>query len=304
MADIFEALEQLIQYGIANGLIHREDIVYTRNRLLAALQLEEWKPVEVKDVSFASPSPILEAILDWAYENGRIKTNTTTERDIWDAKLMNCLMPRPSEVIREFYAKYNKDPKLATDWFYSLSKASNYIHTARIAKNKQWKTKTEYGEIDITINLSKPEKDPKEIAKLKDAPASSYPKCVLCKENEGYEGTWHHPARSNHRVIPLTLLDEKWYFQYSPYVYYNEHCIVFHAEHVPMKMERKTFARLLDFIEKFPHYFIGSNADLPIVGGSILAHDHFQGGNYTFAMEKAEIEEYISFPSFPSLAAG
>jgi UDPglucose--hexose-1-phosphate uridylyltransferase len=304
VADIFEALEQLIQYGIANGLIHREDIVYARNRLLAALQLEEWKPVEVKDVSFASPSPILEAILDWAYENGRIKTNTTTERDIWDAKLMNCLMPRPSEVIREFYAKYHKEPKLATDWFYSLSKASNYIQTARIAKNRQWKAKTAYGEIDITINLSKPEKDPKEIAKLKDAPASSYPKCVLCKENEGYEGTWHHPARSNHRVIPLVLLDEKWYFQYSPYVYYNEHCIVFHAEHVPMKMERKTFARLLDFIEKFPHYFIGSNADLPIVGGSILAHDHFQGGNYTFAMEKAEIEEYVSFPAFPSLAAG
>ncbi|MGG6440467.1 UDP-glucose--hexose-1-phosphate uridylyltransferase [Saccharococcus caldoxylosilyticus] len=304
VADILTAVEQLIQYGVKSGLLHREDIVYARNRLLAALRLTEWKPVEVKDTSFASPSPILETILDWAYEHGLLETNTMTERDIWDAKLMNCLMPRPSEVIREFYAKYNKEPKLATDWFYSLSKASNYIQTARIAKNKHWKVKTAYGELDITINLSKPEKDPKEIAKLKDAPASSYPQCLLCKENEGYEGTWHHPARSNHRVIPITLLDETWYFQYSPYVYYNEHCIVFHAEHVPMKMERKTFARLLDFIEKFPHYFIGSNADLPIVGGSILAHDHFQGGNYTFAMEKAEIEEYISFSSFPSLTAG
>ncbi len=302
---IYEALEQLVQYGIANELLHPEDVIYTRNRLLATLQLQEWQPVEAEvPTHLSSPSSILNRIIDWAYEHGRLTTNTTTERDIWDAKLMNCLMPRPSEVIRTFYERYNEEPKRATDWFYSLSRASNYIQTDRIAKNQQWKAKTEYGDIDITINLSKPEKDPKEIAKLKDAPPSAYPKCVLCAENEGYEGTWHHPARSNHRIIPLSLLDERWYFQYSPYVYYNEHCIVFRNEHVPMKMERKTFMRLLDFIEKFPHYFIGSNADLPIVGGSILAHDHFQGGNYTFAMEKAEIEEYVSFDVFPSLTAG
>ncbi|WP_240371159.1 UDP-glucose--hexose-1-phosphate uridylyltransferase [Anoxybacteroides rupiense] len=302
--NIYEAIEQLVQYGVAKGLIQREDVIYVRNRLLATLGLEEWHPSEELPPLPSSPSPILAAILDWAYEQGRLQTNTVTERDIWEAKLMNCLMPRPSEVIREFLAKYRNSPMEATGWFYSLSCASNYIQMDRIAKNRQWKVKTEYGDIDITINLSKPEKDPKDIAQLKAKPPSSYPKCVLCAENEGYAGTWHHPARANHRMIPLSLLDEQWYFQYSPYVYYNEHCIVLSAKHVPMKMERKTFARLLDFIEQFPHYFIGSNADLPIVGGSILAHDHFQGGRYGFAIEKAAIEESIQLPSYPSLTVG
>lgn len=301
--NIYLAIEQLIQYGLMHELLQKEDVIYTRNRLLAALQLDEWQPPEGAPSSL-SLSAILSSILDWAYEQGLLQTNTTTERDVWEAKLMNCLMPRPSEVIRIFYERYHQAPKQATDWFYALSRASNYIQTDRIAKNEHWKAATAYGELDITINLAKPEKDPKEIAKLKETPASTYPKCVLCAENEGYEGTWHHPARANHRIIPLSLLEERWYFQYSPYVYYNEHCIVFHAEHVPMKMERKTFERLLDFIEKFPHYFIGSNADLPIVGGSILAHDHFQGGRYLFAMEKAEIEEYMSLPAFPTLTAG
>ncbi len=305
LVNIYEEIEKLVQYGIANGLLYPEDAIYTRNRLLATLKIEDWKPVEVEiQENLSSPSPVLANIVDWAYENGRLQTNTTTERDIWDAKLMNCLMPRPSEVIREFYGRYVKRPEMATDWFYSLSKASNYIHVDRIAKNKKWKAMTNYGEIDITINLSKPEKDPKEIAKLKDLQASTYPMCVLCAENEGYEGTWRHPARSNHRVIPITLLDEPWCFQYSPYVYYDEHCIVFSRDHVPMKMERNTFARLLAFIEKFPHYFIGSNADLPIVGGSILVHDHFQGGKYTFAIERAEMEEEFDLPSYPSLTAG
>jgi UDPglucose--hexose-1-phosphate uridylyltransferase len=303
MVNIHEQLEKLVQYGIANRLLHPEDAVYTRNRLLAVLKLEHWQPVEV-EVQANLTSSILENILDWAYENGRLQTNTTTERDILDATLMNCLMPRPSEVIREFYERYAQHPKMATDWFYALSQASNYIHTDRIAKNKIWKATTNYGEIDITINLSKPEKDPKEIARLKEMPASTYPMCVLCAENEGYEGTWHHPARSNHRVIPITLVNEPWCFQYSPYVYYNEHCIVFHRDHVPMKIERNTFARLLEFIEKFPHYFIGSNADLPIVGGSILVHDHFQGGNYTFAIERAKMEEEFHLPSYPSLTVG
>ncbi|WP_445612540.1 UDP-glucose--hexose-1-phosphate uridylyltransferase [Geobacillus sp. YF-1] len=304
METIFAAIEQLIHYAKQRGLLAPEDAVYARNRLLAALRLTEWQPVEVKDTPLASPAPVLDAMIDWAHEQGLLETNTTTERDRWDAKLMDCVMPRPSEVIRAFYERYRRDPQEATDWFYALSQSSNYIQTARIAQNQQWKVPTIYGELDITINVAKPEKDPKEIAKMKEAPSSSYPKCVLCKENEGYEGTWSHPARSNHRVIPITLLDEQWYFQYSPYVYYNEHCIVFHAEHVPMKMERKTLERLLDFVEQFPHYFIGSNADLPIVGGSILTHDHFQGGRYPFAMEKAEIEEYIDLPSFPSLTAG
>lgn len=304
METIFAAIEQLIHYAQHRGLLAPEDVVYARNRLLATLKLTEWQPAEAKDILLASPDRVLNAIIDWAYEQGLLETNTMTERDIWDAKLMDCVMPRPSEVIRTFYERYHRDPQEATDWFYSLSQASNYIQTARIAQNRQWKVSTMYGELDITINLAKPEKDPKEIAKRKEMPSSSYPKCVLCKENEGYEGTWGHPARSNHRVIPITLLGEQWYFQYSPYVYYNEHCIVFHAEHVPMKMDRKTLERLLDFVEQFPHYFIGSNADLPIVGGSILTHDHFQGGRYTFAMENAEIEEYISIPSFPSLTAG
>ncbi|MGP3561823.1 UDP-glucose--hexose-1-phosphate uridylyltransferase [Geobacillus sp. BK01] len=304
MERIWTAIEQLIDYAKKHGLLPEEDVVYARNRLLAALKLTEWQPVEAKDVPLASPAPVLDVIIDWAYEQRLLETNTTTERDIWDAKLMDCVMPRPSEVIRAFYERYRRDPQEATDWFYALSQASNYIQTARIAQNQQWKVPTVYGELDITINLAKPEKDPKEIAKRKEMPSSSYPKCVLCKENEGYEGTWCHPARSNHRVVPIALLGEQWYFQYSPYVYYNEHCIVFHAEHVPMKMERKTLERLLEFVDKFPHYFIGSNADLPIVGGSILAHDHFQGGRYTFAMEKAEIEEHIPLPSFPSVTAG
>jgi UDPglucose--hexose-1-phosphate uridylyltransferase len=305
MICIYEEIEKLIQYGIKQGLLHPEDAIYARNRILATLKLEEWKSVEIQaDEIGASCASILENILDWAYDNGRLATNTVTERDILDTNLMNCLMARPSEIIREFYYRYDEHPEKATDWFYSLNVASNYIRSDRLAKNKIWKAETAYGEFDITINLAKPEKDPKEIAKLKDLPASSYPTCLLCAENEGYEGTLRHPARSNHRIIPLTLAGEQWYFQYSPYVYYNEHCIVFSREHVPMKMGRNTFGRLLEFIDQFPHYFIGSNADLPIVGGSILSHDHYQGGKYTFAIEKAEIEEEINIPLYPALTVG
>lgn len=295
---IFQAVQSLVQYGINESLLKREDQIYARNRMLAVLGLNDWQEWDPSE-----PLPelitILSSILDWAYEQGVLQSNTITERDILDTELMNCLMPRPSEVIHDFYSY--KNPKDATDYFYHLSRASNYIRSDRIAKNKLWKAATPYGEIDITINLSKPEKDPKEIAMLKNAPSASYPTCLLCKENEGYKGNLRNPARATHRVIPLSLNGEDWYLQYSPYVYYQEHSIIFKKEHVPMKISRQTFDRLLDFTEKFPHYFIGSNADLPIVGGSILTHDHFQSGRYEFAIERAAMGELKELQGFPSV---
>ena len=232
--------------------------------------------------------PVLEELLDDAHARGVLAENSVVYRDLFDTELMGRLTPRPAQVIETFQSLYREDPKRATDWYYKFSQDTNYIRRDRIARDMQWKVSTEYGELDITINLSKPEKDPKAIAAAKNAAASSYPKCLLCMENEGYAGRLNHPARENHRIIPVTVNDSKWGFQYSPYVYYNEHCIVFNGQHVPMKIERATFVKLFDFIKFFPHYFLGSNADLPIVGGSILSHDHFQGGNYTFAMAKRQ----------------
>ncbi|CAM3777651.1 UDP-glucose--hexose-1-phosphate uridylyltransferase [Aeromicrobium ponti] len=303
MATIYQELENLLEYGLKEKLFEKEDKVYVRNRIMAVLKLDEWED-RTPSVQIASLSRTLNSILDWAYKNGLIETNTITERDILETEIMNCLIPRPSEVIREFYNKYEQGPKEATDYYYHLSTASNYIRTDRIQKNKQWRAETPYGEIDITINLSKPEKDPKEIAMMKNVPPSSYPACLLCRENEGYRGTLRHPARGTHRIIPVKLNGEDWFFQYSPYVYYNEHSIVFRKEHVPMKISEDTFRRLLDFIEAFPHYFIGSNADLPIVGGSILSHDHFQSGQYTFALERAETAEIIRLRNFPTVTIG
>lgn len=301
---IFQDIQDLLDYGIREGLLETEDIVYARNRILSVLGLNEWQ-----DCPSAAGQPllvdILNSILDWAFENKILPSNITTERDLLDTEMMDCLMPRPSEVIREFYAKYDHgSPKAATDYFYHLSTGSNYVRTDRIAKNKVWKASTPYGEMDITINLSKPEKDPKEIAMLKNAPSVSYPTCLLCRENEGYKGNQRNPARATHRIIPLSLIGEDWYLQYSPYVYYQEHSIILKKEHVPMKISGQTFERLLAFIEIFPHYFIGSNADLPIVGGSILAHDHFQGGRYEFAIERAGVQESFTLEGYPSVKLG
>ena len=246
---------------------------------------------------------ILKVLLDFACEKGLVE-NSVVYRDLFDAKLMNCLMMRPSEIQKKFWELYQEDPKKATNYFYKLSQDSDYIRRYRIQKDKKWTVDTEYGTLDITINLSKPEKDPKAIAAAKLAKQSGYPKCLLCKENEGYAGRVNHPARDNHRIIPITINQTQWGFQYSPYVYYNEHCIVFNGEHIPMKVDRDAFRKLFDFIRLFPHYFIGSNADLPIVGGSILSHDHFQGGNYEFAMAKAPIEIPITIPGYEDVEAG
>ena len=236
-------------------------------------------------------------------ENGRIEDDTTS-RDLFDTELMGRLTPRPSQVIRAFRTRYEESPEAATDWYYQFSQDTDYILRYRIAKDVKWVAPTPYGDLDITINLSKPEKDPRAIAAAKTAPQGGYPKCQLCRENEGYAGRMNHPARQNHRIIPITIDGKDWFFQYSPYVYYNEHCIVFNGAHVPMKIDRSAFRKLLDFVKQFPHYFVGSNADLPIVGGSILSHDHFQGGRYTFAMEKAPVEKAVSFPGFEDIECG
>ena len=246
---------------------------------------------------------ILKDLLDWTVENGRIEEGTTS-RDLFDTELMGRLTPRPSQVIREFQARYEESPETATDWYYQFSQDTDYIRRYRIAKDVKWVAPTPYGDLDITINLSKPEKDPRAIAAAKTAPQGGYPKCQLCRENEGYAGRMNHPARQNHRIIPITIDGKDWFFQYSPYVYYNEHCIVFNGQHVPMKIDRSAFRKLLDFVKQFPHYFVGSNANLPIVGGSILSHDHFQGGRYTFAMEKAPVEKAVSFPGFEDIECG
>lgn len=289
-------INRLINFGIKKGLINELDKVYASNLLLEVLELDEFTYENV-DEDLETATPILENMLDYVVSKNIIE-NTTTERDLFDTKIMNCLMPRPSEVIKTFNKKYQKNKKEATSYYYNLSISSNYIRKDRTDKNIVWKTKTEYGDLDITINLSKPEKDPKDIAKAKLLKSTSYPKCLLCKENEGFKGNLNHPARQNHRIIPMEFAGEKWFLQYSPYVYYNEHCIVFNDKHTPMKIYRKTFENLLGFVDYIPHYFVGSNADLPIVGGSILSHDHYQGGNYVFAMERADIEEIFKIDGF------
>ena len=296
---VWAALDALLDYAKNCGLLHPLDETFARNTLLSELRLESY---EKQEQHFDFPE-CLNLLCDYAAQQGMI-ADTIAERDLFDTKLMGFLTPRPSEVVREFRSRYTQSPKAATDYFYTLSQDCNYIRRDRIAKDKKWTYACEYGELDITINLSKPEKDPRTIAAAKLAPQSGYPKCALCAENEGYAGRMNHPARQNHRIIPLELDSGSWYLQYSPYVYYNEHCIVLNAEHTPMRISAATFRRLLDFTKLFPHYFLGSNADLPIVGGSILSHDHFQGGHYTFAMEKAPVETPVSFAGFPDIAAG
>lgn len=302
--DINREIKRLVKYGLDKGLIAIEDEGYAVNRLLEVLMLDELIDLEVEKESLDHPQPILDNILDLAYETGVLEENTVTYRDLLDTKLMGCLMPRPSEVIKRFWEEYKLSPKLATDHYYADAIHCNYIRKERIDKNLSWKAATAYGELDITINLSKPEKDPKAIAAARNMKSSSYPKCLLCKENEGYHGRVNHPARQNLRVIPIELCKEQWYLQYSPYVYYNEHCIIFKGQHEPMKISQSTFDRLLAFVEQFPHYFVGSNADLPIVGGSILSHDHFQGGSYKFAMELAPIRKQMNINGYEDVEAG
>lgn len=299
-----EAIKKLVCYGLENNLISEEDVIFTTNRLLEVLKIEEYEEPE-KEYHNVELEPVLKELLDYAYETGVLVENGVVYRDLLDTKLMAQLMPRPSEVIAKFWNVYESEgPKAATDLYYKLSQDSDYIRRYRIAKDVKWKAETEYGEMDITINLSKPEKDPKAIAAAKNAKQSGYPKCLLCMENEGYAGRINHPARQNHRIIPVTIQDSKWGFQYSPYVYYNEHCIVFNSKHIPMKIEHGTFCKLFDFVKQFPHYIVGSNADLPIVGGSILSHDHFQGGSYEFAMAKAPVEREFAVKGFENVKAG
>jgi UDPglucose--hexose-1-phosphate uridylyltransferase len=296
-----ENIAALVQYGIETGLVPACEKIYTTNLLLDLFHEDDY---EEPSVIPAKPlEAILRDLLDIAVKRELIP-DSIAYRDLFDTRLMNCLVPRPSQVQQLFWEKYKHSPIEATEYFYKLSQDSDYIRRYRVCKDQKWKVKSEYGDIDITINLSKPEKDPKAIAAARNAKASSYPKCLLCMENEGYAGRVNHPARENHRIIPVTIHDSQWGFQYSPYVYYNEHCIVFNGEHIPMKIDRPAFIKLFDFVKQFPHYFLGSNADLPIVGGSILSHDHFQGGNYTFAMAKAPIEEHVTLLGFEDVEAG
>ena len=298
-----ENVKRLVQYGIESGLVPEEERIYTTNQLLELFGEEEYTEpeTEFKDVDLEE---VLEELLDYAVEKGVLKENSVVYRDLFDTKIMNCLVPRPAQVIGTFKELYKESPVKATDYYYKLSQDTNYIRRYRIKKDIRWKVPIQYGDIDISINLSKPEKDPKAIAAAKLAKQSGYPKCLLCRQNEGYAGRVNHPARQNHRIIPITVNGTQWGFQYSPYVYYNEHCIVFNGEHIPMKIEKATFVKLFDFIKLFPHYFLGSNADLPIVGGSILSHDHYQGGNYQFAMAKAPIEKHVEIPGYEDVEAG
>ena len=300
---ISTAIQQLVNYGLDTGLILPDDEIYIRNQLLMTMQLDSFTEPE-GDVCYTDLESILKTLVDDAVARG-VCDDSPTARDLFDTRLMGVLTPRPSIVRANFEERYeNEGPQAATDWFYQFSQDTDYIRRYRIKRDVKWVTKTPYGDLDITINLSKPEKDPKAIAAAKLAKQSGYPKCLLCKENEGYAGRVNHPARQNHRIIPVTINHSDWFFQYSPYVYYNEHCIVFNAEHTPMKIEKATFGKLLDFVEQFPHYFVGSNADLPIVGGSILSHDHFQGGHYEFAMAKAPVEKELTFKGFEDVKAG
>lgn len=299
---VYEAIRELVEYGIRTGLTPEEERIYTTNLLLECLGLDDYE--ESGECGTGELADILAELCDYAFENGVIDDNGITTRDLFDTKLMNCLMPRPKQVNDTFNALYAEDPVKATDYFYKLSQDSNYIRRDRIRKDMKWTAPTPYGELDITINLSKPEKDPKAIAAAGKAKASSYPKCQLCMENEGYAGRMNHPARENHRIITINVLGKKWGFQYSPYVYYNEHCIVFNGEHTPMKIDHDAFCKLFDFVKQFPHYCLGSNADLPIVGGSILSHDHFQGGNYEFPMTRADYESRFTVKGFEDVECG
>ena len=293
-------IASLVQYGLNKGLIESCDTVFVTNQLLQAMNLNSYEVVEAVDLPLEE---ILRGLLDDAAARGVIE-DAITGRDLFDTLLMGILTPMPREVRAKFAELYAQSPKAATDWYYQLSQDTDYIRRYRIAKDMRWKTATDYGDLDITINLSKPEKDPKAIAAAKNAPQSGYPKCMLCVENEGYAGRMNHPARQNHRIVPLTISGADWCLQYSPYVYYNEHCIVFNAKHTPMVIDKSAFAKLLDFVTVFPHYFVGSNADLPIVGGSILSHEHFQGGNYCFPMEVSEVEQPVTFAGFEDVSAG
>ncbi len=304
---INETLAKLVRYSQLHGLTAPEDETCIINALMDALGVTEFTyPPHVREMGGdeLDLESILGCLCDFAYENGKLEENSVAYRDLFDTKLMGILTPRPSDVIRTFNEKFTEDRQAATDWFYDFSRATDYIRTYRVKRDLKWTTPSPYGEIDITINLSKPEKDPKAIAAAKNAPQAGYPKCALCRENEGFAGSLRAAARQNHRILPITMAGEPWFLQYSPYVYYNEHCIALSGEHRPMKIERKTFERMLDFVEIFPHYFIGSNADLPIVGGSILSHDHMQGGHYTFAMERAPIEIEMSFHGYENVKAG
>lgn len=300
---IHDGIKKLVQYGVETGLCQEADRIYVTNRILEALHMDEYEEPE-QDYKEVDLEETLKELLDYACEQG-VTQDSIGYRDLFDTKLMDCLMPRPSEVSARFWEIYEKEgARAATDYFYKLSQDSDYIRRYRVCKDQKWVAETPYGNLDITINLSKPEKDPKAIAAAKLAKQSGYPKCLLCMENEGYAGRLNHPARNNHRVIRITVNESQWGFQYSPYVYYNEHCIVFNGQHTPMKIERAAFVKLFDFVKQFPHYFLGSNADLPIVGGSILSHDHFQGGHYTFAMAKAGFEKKFVMPGFEDVEAG
>lgn len=296
-------ISQLIEYAVRKGWIEECDRVWAANRILEALHMNGFEGLVPVD-KLPEIQDILNGLCDYAYENGIIEGNSATYYDLFDTQLIGLLTPRPAEVIREFKAKYAQDPKEATDWYYAFSGDTNYIRRERIAKDMKWTVDTEYGVIDITINLSKPEKDPKAIAAAGKAKSTGYPKCLLCAENEGYAGHLNHPARQNHRIIPIELNNTDFFMQYSPYVYYNEHCIVFNKQHTPMHIDESAFLNLLDFVTVFPHYFIGSNADLPIVGGSVLSHDHYQGGSYEFAMAKAPVEYTFQVAGFEDVEAG
>ena len=301
--DLQKDIKKLVTYGLDKKLIEPEDKTYTINQYLEVFRLDEYDDPDITGEEIVLPE-ILDRLTDAAYDRYIIKSDDIVTRDLFDTKLMGIMTPKPSQVIKEFRTYYEESPKKATEFFYEFSQDTNYIRRDRVKKDMKWKVNSPYGDIDITINLSKPEKDPKAIAAAKNAKQSSYPKCQLCMENEGYAGRINHPARQNHRIMPIEINGGKWGFQYSPYVYYNEHCIVFNGQHVPMKINRAAFTKLFDFVKQFPHYFLGSNADLPIVGGSILTHDHFQGGHYEFAMERAEIEKEFTIPGYEDVKAG
>ena len=302
-----ENIKKLVEYGIETGLTPECERIYTTNLLLEMFHEDSYEDVEVQKIPVDDDGEGLEKVLSEllaeAVKRGIIE-DSIGYRDLFDTKLMNCLLPRPAQVQKEFWEHYGHSPEEATAYYYKFSRDSDYIRRYRVKKDMKWKVDSPYGEIDITINLSKPEKDPKAIAAAKNAKNNSYPKCQLCMENEGYAGRLDHPARENHRIIPITINGGEWGFQYSPYVYYNEHCIVFNGQHIPMKIDRAAFTKLFDFVKQFPHYFLGSNADLPIVGGSILSHDHFQGGNYTFAMAKAPVEKEVTNPGYEDVECG
>ena len=294
-------IDSLVSYAMNCGLAQPVDHQVLTNRLLDILRMDDYEPSD--EILSENLEEILAGILAYAVEKGLCEDGITA-RDIFDTRIMGAVTPMPREIIHTFEEKYDRDPVEATDWYYKFSCDTDYIRRYRIAKDMRWKYPSEYGELDITINLSKPEKDPKAIAAAKNAPQTAYPKCQLCVENEGYAGRMNHPARANHRIVPIEICGADWCLQYSPYVYYNEHCIVFNSKHVPMKIDKSAFEKLLDFVKAFPHYFVGSNADLPIVGGSILSHEHFQGGHYRFAMESAGIQKELRFADFEEIHAG